>query len=124
MLETPVRVGQCDGSAGRLFADVIEQAATQHFANLSFIVYQQILGDSLDDFGDAFLPFRVPLRHLDLAAGQTDYGGTPGGASHRDRQVLYERMKTVSSIAITIEVIQHLVEKNQYRTARLLDRDV
>src|SRR5580704_4570206 len=59
MLEAPVRVGQCDRSADGLFTDVIEQAATYHFANLSFIVYQQILGDSLDDFGDAFLPFRV-----------------------------------------------------------------
>src|SRR5713226_8964715 len=121
MIEAPIRVSQRDGSAHRFLADIIEEPATDYFANLSFIVYQQIFGDTLDDLGDSLLPLRVPLGHLDLAARQTDDSGTPCGAGHGDGQVLYKRMKAIGLVAVAVEIIQNLVEKNQHRTPGLLD---
>jgi hypothetical protein len=121
MIEAPIRVSQRDGSAHRFLANIIEEPATDHFANLGFIVYQQILGDTLDDLGNSLLPLRVPLGHLDLAARQADNGCAPGRASHSDGQVLDESMKTVRPIPVTIEVAESLVEKNQHRTACFLD---
>src|SRR5690348_8369555 len=70
MFEAPIPVSQRDGSTHRFLADIIEEPATDYFPDLGFIVYQQILGDALDDLGDSLLPLRVPLGHLDLAPRQ------------------------------------------------------
>src|SRR5713226_5115252 len=121
MIEAPIRVSQRDGSAHRFLADIIEEPATDYFANLGFIVYQQIFGDTLDDLGDSLLPLRVPLGHLDLATRQADYRRATGRAGHRHCEVLNERVKTVRLIAIPVEIVQNLVEQNQDRPARLLD---
>jgi hypothetical protein len=102
MLEAPIRVSQCHGFTKRFLADIIEEPATDYLADLGFIVYQQILGDALDDLGDSFLPLRVPLGHLDLATRQADNGRATGRAGHSDSQVLDERVEAVSPVSIAI----------------------
>src|SRR5258707_14524211 len=112
MVNAPIRISQRDGSAHRFLADIIEKSATDYFANLGFIVYQQIFGDTLDDLGDSLLPLRVPLGHFDLATRQADYRRAAGRTGHRHCEVLNERVKAVRLVAIAVEIVQNLVEQN------------
>src|SRR6266852_212151 len=71
MLEAPIRITQSRRLAHRLLTKIIEETAADDFSDLRFVVDQQILCDALYDLGDALLPDKVGLAHLDLAARQT-----------------------------------------------------
>ena len=68
-LEAPVRIGFGDPLAHALAADVLKQPSAYDFADLGFVIGDEVACDASHDLGDALLPFLVPLSHLYLTAG-------------------------------------------------------
>src|ERR1700685_3816951 len=121
MLEAPIRVTQSCGPANRLLAKIVKEPAADDFSDFRFVVDQQVLRDALHDLGNPLLPYKVGFAHLNLTTRQTDHTRTPARTSHRDRQVLNERIEALSKAPMTIEKIQDLIEKDQHGAASLFD---
>ena len=117
-LEAPVGVGFGDFPAHALLAQILEQPAAHHFADLRFVVGDEVLGDAAHHLGDLLLPLLVPVRHLHLAARQADDRGGMGGSGDRHREVLNEGVEALRQVAMTVDEVQHLVEQQQHRRSR------
>lgn len=102
ILEAPVGICLGHRPAHRVLADILEQAAPDYLADLSFVIDDEILGDAADHLGETVLPDLVPIAHLDLAAGKADYCRASAGAGHRYRKVVDERLKRIRLVAITV----------------------
>jgi hypothetical protein len=114
-LEAPICVLLCHFLTRALLADVLKQSPPHHFTDLGFVIRNEVLGDTTDDFRNPVLPLLIPLRHLDLAARQADHRGGFGRAGHSNCEVLDEGMETVGHAAVAVDKVQHLVEEQQYR---------
>src|SRR5579864_987088 len=58
--------------SGLLWSYVLEKPFSDYFANLSFIICNQILGNASNNLVNLFLPLQVVVRHLNLAPRQAD----------------------------------------------------
>ncbi len=120
-LEAPVAEGLGDVLPDLLASKVLEESPPHNFADLGLVVGDQILGDAPHDLRDSFLPFRVPVGHLDLAARQADHRGAVRGTGGRDGQVLDEGVERLCHAAVAIQEVEHLVEEEEHGRARRLE---
>ena len=100
-----------------LVIQVLEQAPAHDFADFRLIVRDQVLRHAPHDLGDPLLPLDIPIRHLHLAAGQTDGRSASARAGHGDGQVLDEGMEMLRHAAMAVHEVQDLIEQDQHRTA-------
>ena len=117
-LEAPVRIGPGDLPAGALLAQVLEQPAAHHLADLGLVVGDEVPGHPAHHLGEPVLPLLVPIGHLHLAARQADDRRGPGRAGDRHRQVLYEGVEAFGHSPVAVDEVQHLVEQQQHRRFR------
>jgi hypothetical protein len=71
-----------------LWPQRFKEPTPHHFADLRFVIGNQVLRHPPHDLGDPVLPLQIPVGHFDLASRQTDNSRAVRGARHRDRQVL------------------------------------
>ena len=121
-LEAPLRVRLRHPAANLPVAQVLEQAAAHHLADVRFVVRHQVARHASHQFGDAVLPRQVVLGHVDLASRQADDRDRPLRSGYRHGEVLQEGVEVVGSLApVPVQVVQHLVEEQQDRAVRRVE---
>ena len=117
-VEAPVGVGPGNPLVDSGVPQVLEEAAAHHLADLRLVIGDEVLGNPVDDLGDALLPLPVGHGHLDLAPGQAHHRCNPGGAGYGHREVLEEGVEVFPHVGVPVDEVEHLVEEDQHRRIR------
>jgi hypothetical protein len=115
-LKAPIGIFPRDPLADALIAYLLEHPPADYFADLGFVVGEEVARDTAHNPGDPLLPQLIQVGHFDLAARQTDHGGSAGDTRRRHRQVLDEGMEAIRHAAVAVDEIEHFVEQQQHRS--------
>jgi len=100
--KAPVCIFFADGFADPFAADLLKQAPAHHFADLGFIVGDEVFGHPAHHLRDLVLPLHIPVGHLDLAARQADNRRALYGSGGGHGQVLNKGMELIRHFAMAV----------------------